>query len=181
MASTQAETKRRARASSVLVAPKWSLVLLAWAAVVLGLIFTIPTLLGKSPHRLYVALQLVMPWLGLLAGLCLLVAVAYRRPFLAVASGFCVLANLLPVWGAVNHVHVAPMSDAAISIYVSNMRLENQTPEAQIQQAMASDADVLVLVEFGQGYLQQFQDAGIDASYPYHATSRGWRRGHRHY
>ena len=97
----RAETEPRARGSYLLVALKWLVVLAAWAAVVLGLIFTIPTLLGKTPHRLYSALQLVVPWLGLFSGLCLLVAVVYRRPVLAVASGFCVLANLLPVWGAV--------------------------------------------------------------------------------
>jgi endonuclease/exonuclease/phosphatase (EEP) superfamily protein YafD len=177
MAPMRAETEPRARGSYLLVALKWLVVLLAWAAVVLGMIFTIPTLLGKTPHRVYSALQLVRPWLGLFSGLCLLVAVVYRRPFLAVASGFCVLANVLPVWGAVDHVHVAPMSDAAISIYVSNMRLENQTPEAQIREALSSGADVLVLVEFGQGYKNQFEAAGVDAAYPYHSLLPGGAEG----
>lgn len=167
----------RTRGSYLLVALRWLFVLLAWAAVVIGLVFTIPTVLGKTPHRAYSALQLVVPWLGLLAGLCLLVAAVYRRPVLAVASGFCVLANVLPVWGAVNHVDVASMSDAAISIYVANMRLENQTPEAQVRQAMSSGADVLVLLEFGQRYEQQFQAAGIDALYPNQALLPGGAYG----
>ena len=104
----------------------------------------------------------------------------YRRPVLAVASGFCVLANLLPVWGAVDHVHVAPMSDAAISIYVSNMRLENQTPEAQIQQAMASGADVLVLLEFGQGYLNAVPGRRDRRLVSEPGPASGGRGGHRH-
>ena len=95
-------------------------------------------------------------------------------------SGFCVLANVLPVWGAVNHVHVAPMSDAAISIYVSNMRHENQTPGGPGPTGDASGADVLVLLEFGQGYLSQFQAAGIDALYPNQALLPGGAVWHRH-
>jgi endonuclease/exonuclease/phosphatase (EEP) superfamily protein YafD len=159
----------RTKTAVVLLWLRWLLVLVAWAAILLGLAFTIPTVLGKTPHRVYAALQLVAPWLGLAAGLCLLVAAVYRRPFLALASGFCVLANVVPVWGAIDHVHVAPMSDAAISIYVANMRVANPTPEAQVQQALASGADVLVLAELSSEYVRLFDASGVGTSYPYQA------------
>lgn len=145
----------------------------AWLAVVAGLVFTIPTLLGATPHRVYALLQMVMPWLGIAAGVPLLIAVAYRQRALAVVSGFCVLVNVVPVWGAISNVDKAPSSADDITIYVANLRYNNNTPDKAIDQAMASDADVLVLVELTPEYAHMLQQRGVDDQYPDQALYPG--------
>lgn len=151
------------------VAVKWILIAGAWVAALCGLAFTVPTVFGATLNHVHAALQLVQPWLGLLAAVPLLIAVVYRRPVLVVVSGFCVIANVLPVWGAVTDVETAAASEDAVSIYAANLRFNNATPEEQVDQALASGADVLVLIELTPHYAELLQARGVDAAYPYQA------------
>jgi endonuclease/exonuclease/phosphatase (EEP) superfamily protein YafD len=146
---------------------RWFAIGAAWAAVLFGLVFTIPTVLGATPHRAYAALQMVRPWLGIVAAVPLLVAVGYRRPLLALASGLCVVVNVVPIWAAVTHVETAAGSEEAVSLYVANLRFNNQQAEAQVDQALSSGADVLVLVELTPRYVELMRAAGADEAYPY--------------
>jgi endonuclease/exonuclease/phosphatase (EEP) superfamily protein YafD len=152
--------------SSAAALLRFVLLLGAWAAVGAALVFTVPTLLGATPHRVYALLQMITPWLGIAAGLPFLIAVIYRQRVLVVVSGFCVLVNVLPVWGAVSNVDKAPPSRDDLSVYVANLRYNNDTPEKAIDQALASDADVLVLVELTDDYAQLLQQRGVDQRYP---------------
>jgi endonuclease/exonuclease/phosphatase (EEP) superfamily protein YafD len=146
---------------------RWVLLLGAWVAVICGSVFTVLTLVGGTPHRGFAALQMVRPWLGLAVVLPFVVAVAYRRPWLAVVGGFCLIANILPVWGAVTNVDRAAMSDDAVSIYVANLQSNNATPEAKVDQALNSGADVLVVAELTPVYVEAFRLKGVDQTYPY--------------
>lgn len=157
-----AETPSSSAAALIRIA----LLIAAWGAVAAGLVFTIPTLLGATPHRVYALLQMVMPWLGIAAGLPFLIAVFYRQRVLVVVSGFCVLANVVPVWGAVTNVDKAPSSADDLTVYVANLRYNNDTPDKAIGQALASDADVLVLVELTDEYVALLQQRGVDQAYP---------------
>jgi endonuclease/exonuclease/phosphatase (EEP) superfamily protein YafD len=154
---------------TVRTAIKWIAIAAAWIAVLCGLAFTIPTVLGATLNHVHAALQLVRPWLGLVAAVPLLVAVVYRRPILVVVSGFCVIANVLPVWGAVTQVDAAERTDESVSIYVANVRFNNATPEAQADQALASGADVLVLIELTPRFAEIMQQKGVDSAYPHQA------------
>lgn len=158
---------RRSAGVTVRSALRWALILGAWAVVICGSVFTVVTLAGATPHRAIAALQLVRPWLGIAAAVPVLVAVVYRRPALAVVGGFCVIANVLPVWGAVTNVGSAAISDDAVSIYVANLRYNNATPEAKVDQALSSGADVLVVVELTPEYAEMFRANGVDESYPH--------------
>lgn len=151
------------------IAVKWILIAAAWVATLCGLAFTVPTVFGATLNHVHAALQLVQPWLGLAAALPFLVAVVYRRPALTVLSGFCVIANVVPVWGAVTDVDTAAAEGPSVSIYVANLRYDNATPEAQVEQALASGADVLVLAELTPQYAELLQAKGVDAAYPHQA------------
>lgn len=146
---------------------RWVLLLAAWVAVICGLVFTMLTLVVGTPHRYFAALQMVRPWLALAVVLPFVIAVSYRRPWLAVVGGFCLLANILPVWSAVTSVDKAAMSDDAVSIYVANIQSNNATPDAKIDQALNSGADVLVVVELTSGVAELLRGKGVDEAYPY--------------
>jgi endonuclease/exonuclease/phosphatase (EEP) superfamily protein YafD len=158
---------RSAGAAPIGALLRWGAILAAWAAALLGLVFTVPTVLGATPHRVYAAMQLGRPWLGLAAGIPLLVAVFLHRPALALVSGFCVIANVAPVWLAVTDVDVAASSPDAVSIYVANVQSNNATPEAQVEQVMASGADVLVLIELTDRFVELLSEQGADVTYPH--------------
>ena len=146
---------------------RWVFVIGAWGAASCGLAFTIPTLVGATVNHVHAALQLVRPWLGLLAGLPLLIAALYRRPVLAVVSGFCVIANVIPVWNAVTSEGVAEANDDAVTIYVANARYNNATPEILADQALTSDADMMIIIELTPQFAELLQARGVDDLYPH--------------
>jgi endonuclease/exonuclease/phosphatase (EEP) superfamily protein YafD len=153
--------------SPVRFAGRELLVSLCWLAVIGLGAFTILTMAGLTFHRAMAALQLVSPWLGLLAGVPLLVAVVFSRPALAVVSGLCVIANVVPVWGAVTSERTAMVSPAATSVYVANLRYWNPTPGLAARQAIDSGADVIVLIELTGVLVDAFAAAGADERYPF--------------
>lgn len=139
----------------------------AWAVASGSAAVVLSSLLGFTWSSLHAGLQMVLPYYVLPASGALLVAVWFGRRWLAVVAGLTsvlVCAMLLPL---ARPVTAATGGEPVLEVYVANIRFNNATPERAVEQALASRADVLVLIELTPAYLELFRRHGADQQYPF--------------
>ncbi|MEJ5253822.1 MAG: endonuclease/exonuclease/phosphatase family protein [Acidimicrobiales bacterium] len=147
----------------------WPVVVLAaaWAAAVGSAAVVGSSLLGFTWGSVHAGLQMLLPYYVLPSSGALLVAVWFARRWLAMVAGLTsvlVCAMLLPFARPVTSV----VGDGPqLDLYVANVRFNNTTPERAVSQALASGADVLVLIELTPAYLELFRQQGADQRYPF--------------
>lgn len=146
---------------TMVLAATW-VVTVGCAAVVLS------SILGFTWGATHAALQMVLPYYVLPSSAALGVAVWFGRRRLAVVAGLTTVAVCTMMLPLTAKSDAAAGSDTAtLDVYVANLRFDNPTPERAVDQALASGADVLVLIELTPAHIELFHRLGADERYPF--------------
>ena len=143
---------------------------------------------GVDGRRTFVAFQAMTPLDLIWAAPIALVACIGRRHALAITALVPLTTLMVLSYPIIFHADPAPVAADAprLSITFANLLFYNQTPDDAAARTIASDADVLLLVEVTPPLHDAMvaAAAAADADYPYHVgTSSGgseaielWRR-----
>ncbi|WP_334144275.1 endonuclease/exonuclease/phosphatase family protein [Rhabdothermincola sp.] len=139
-----------------------------WVVAVGSAAVVLSSMLGFTWGTTHAALQMVLPYYVLPSSASLGVAVWFGRRRLAVVAGLTTVAvcsMMLPlVTGSSAAVRAG---EPTLDVYVANLRFDNPTPERAVDQALASGADVLVLIELTPAHVELFHRRGADQRYPF--------------
>lgn len=139
-----------------------------WVVTVGSSAVVLSSILGFTWGPTHAALQMVLPYYVLASSAALGVAVWFGRRRLAVVAGLTTVAvctMMVPL--AVGSNAAEGSGAATLDVYVANLRFDNPTPERAVDQALASGADVLVLIELTPAHVELFHRRGADEHYPF--------------
>jgi endonuclease/exonuclease/phosphatase (EEP) superfamily protein YafD len=163
--------------------PRHGAVQLAWAAAwgvaaVLAWIAFSRRFGITFPARFTVMLQALLPLVFLAVYPLAVVAFVRRRWALGAMCVVLAIVHVLSVYPALGSRSLPDWAASAprVTVLEANMYDGNGEPQAAAAKIMASDADVLVLVELEVRTLTALRNAGIDDVYPYSTVPRGRNR-----
>jgi endonuclease/exonuclease/phosphatase (EEP) superfamily protein YafD len=151
---------------------------LGWVfAAIVGLAVLL-ALAGETLHPLHAAVQGVTPALAVLALAVVVLAASTRRWALLAVGVVVVVAQVATVAPAVLARRAVPgwaRGVAPVSIAVANVRWDNPDPAENARQLLATDADVLVVIELSTTFAATLDHLGARRRYPYRLLA-----AHRH-
>lgn len=141
-----------------------------WAAIVVVIAALVTTVAGRTVAPAHAVFQMALPFVLLGVSLIVLFAALTRRRALIATSGLALVVTALLLAPAVwPRSHPAP-GDRDLTVFVSNLRYNNQVPEDKVAEILAADDDVVVLVELTPDFVDRLEAGGIDQRYPYRST-----------
>lgn len=122
---------------------------IGWLAIVPMLIVCVSQWVGADGRRTLVTLQALTPWVLIWAAPIALAACLGRRHALAIASIVPITTLMVLSYPIVFHAEPQPVAASSLrfSIAYSNLLFLNPSPSDAAARMLATDADVLVLVE----------------------------------
>ncbi len=146
----------------------WSMMtVVCWAAVTLIGIALAATVTGRTLTPLHAVFQMALPYVIIVLAVPLLVAALTRRRALTVVTGILVLATAALLAPAVVPDAAPAASPEDVSVFVANIRYDNDTPVAKQDQILGRDEDVIVLIELTPNFLVALDARGFEERYPY--------------
>ena len=155
--------------------PRWvirTLDTIGWLALVPMLALCVTLWFGIEGRRTIAAFQALTPWVLVWAAPIALAASLGRRHALALVALVPVITLLAMSYPIVFHPEPAAAAKGSptLTVAYSNVLYSNPTPDQVAAELLATDADVLVLVEFVTP-VQQALEAAAGDDYPYRAES----------
>jgi endonuclease/exonuclease/phosphatase (EEP) superfamily protein YafD len=148
----------------------------AWAIVAVLVWITLTRAAGITfPARVTVLLQALVPLAYLPAYPIAVIAFVRRRWLLGSVSVALIVVHLAAVYPALGHRALPAWAATApkVSILEANVYDQNAEPQAAAAKILASNADVVVLVELDSRTLAALRAAGIESAYPYSTVPSG--------
>lgn len=142
----------------------------SWAATVVVVVALVATLAGRTVMPLHAVFQMALP--SVLLGVSVIVlfaALTRRRALVATAGLALVVTALLLAPAAWPRSHPAPRDDD-LTVFVSNIRYNNEVPEDKAAEVLAVDDDLIILLELTPDFDRRLDAGGIDERYPYRIT-----------
>lgn len=149
----------------------------AWATLAFLAAVMLTRWVGLTSPRVLVLQALTPLWTVVSAVLAAVLIVRRERTasFLALALLSGHVAAVLPaVWPHGTPDWVEDAATEQVTVFVANLYYFNEHPDA-VEPLLATDAEILVLLEVTEAWPDRIEDAGIFERYPYHLTHRKGR------
>lgn len=135
-----------------------------------GAIAVVSERVGRCGNFVTAALQLLLPWWGVVAVAIAVVATVSRAWWLAVAAAVVAIGVaivVVPKLARRRGRRMPPGSTAPFSVALANLYIDNPEPEAATRQLLAAAPAILVLTELTPDLLAAFDATGGRDRYPH--------------
>ncbi len=149
-------------------------VVVCWAGIVLVGFALAATVAGSTLSPVHAVFQMAMPYVVVGLAVPVLLAALTHRRILLVSSGVLFVVSVVLVMPAAWPGSPPPPSADDLTVFVANVRYNNDEADAKADQVAARGEDVLVVLELTPDFLELLDERGLTTTHPYRNARPLW-------